>query len=193
MGRVAAFVLAVAALALLVGCKRSQHARGVLPTPRPPQPAGFVEHTGTGWRVAAPSTWVESGKSSTAVWGRLRSCRLSTTTTRTRTSSRRELRRRKLRLCISANEARRSGCNRARPSSAPERTWSTAIRRSSSSRAGRPRPRRRRRSSSCRRPSRHAGPATSSRARPRRAHSSGTGRRARLLCAPSRSRDEECC
>jgi hypothetical protein len=65
--RAGVFLAAAAAVAMLVGCKRSQHAR-VSTYTRPPLPAGFVEHAGTGWRVAAPSTWLEGGKAAPAVW-----------------------------------------------------------------------------------------------------------------------------
>jgi hypothetical protein len=66
--------LAVAALATLalplvatglVGCRPSRHARVTSYTP-PPVPAGFGEQTGTGWRIAVPSTWKDQKTS--AAW-----------------------------------------------------------------------------------------------------------------------------
>jgi hypothetical protein len=40
-------------------CKRAGHVRVASYAP-PPLPAGFVEHSGTGWRIAVPSTWREA-------------------------------------------------------------------------------------------------------------------------------------
>jgi hypothetical protein len=68
MRRRAALTLVVAALVLLTGCKRSQHAR-VSSYTSPGLPAGFVEHAGTGWRVATPSTWPQTGKPAPGDWG----------------------------------------------------------------------------------------------------------------------------
>jgi hypothetical protein len=47
-----------------VGCRRSHHAR-VSGYVAPPTPAGFVEHSGTGWRIAVPSTWKEQKTAAT--------------------------------------------------------------------------------------------------------------------------------
>jgi hypothetical protein len=58
-----AFLLAFA----LVACKRSAHPRNPSFTP-PPMPAGFVEQTGTGWRIAVPSTWAASAQSRGSAW-----------------------------------------------------------------------------------------------------------------------------
>jgi hypothetical protein len=62
-------VLAVAATSLLgsAGCKGSRHAHLASYTP-PPLEAGFVERTGSGWRVAVPSTWRESAQKGPAAW-----------------------------------------------------------------------------------------------------------------------------
>ena len=56
--------LAVTAVALALGvgplgCKRSTHAH-LTSYEMPPLPAGFVVHSGSGWRVAVPSTWKEA-------------------------------------------------------------------------------------------------------------------------------------
>jgi hypothetical protein len=67
MRSVGVLPLALSGLVLLVGCKRSESAR-VSSYTRPTLPAGFVEHTGTGWRVATPSTWAETGKPAPAAW-----------------------------------------------------------------------------------------------------------------------------
>jgi hypothetical protein len=58
----------VAALAIAgVDCKRSAHPRVASFTP-PPMPAGFVEQTGAGWRIAVPSTWAASAQSRGSAW-----------------------------------------------------------------------------------------------------------------------------
>jgi hypothetical protein len=50
-------LLTVLALgAASTGCGRKNHARATSYTP-PPVPAGFVEQSGAGWRLAIPSTW----------------------------------------------------------------------------------------------------------------------------------------
>jgi hypothetical protein len=52
-------VLALAAVivaAPAAGCSRSRHPRVAAYAPQP-IPAGFVERTGAGWRIAVPSTW----------------------------------------------------------------------------------------------------------------------------------------
>ncbi len=50
-----------------VGCRRSRHPHIVSYTP-PSLPAGFVERTGTGWRIAVPSTWRETTQRGPVVW-----------------------------------------------------------------------------------------------------------------------------
>src|SRR5208283_4325542 len=60
---VAFLVIAIA----VVGCRRSRHAHIASYTP-PSLPAGFVERTGTGWRIAVPSTWRETTKKAPVVW-----------------------------------------------------------------------------------------------------------------------------
>lgn len=67
MSRLAALCLASLVLATAVGCKRSKHARVASFTP-PPLPAGFVERTGAGWRIAVPTTWKDSADKGAAVW-----------------------------------------------------------------------------------------------------------------------------
>jgi hypothetical protein len=67
MLRVRALALVGLALAASLGCKRSKHARVASYAP-PPLPAGFVERTGKGWRVAVPSTWKEAAQKNVAVW-----------------------------------------------------------------------------------------------------------------------------
>lgn len=49
------------------GCKRAHRQRVTNFVP-PSLPAGFVPHTGVGWRVAAPSTWKETEQKEPAVW-----------------------------------------------------------------------------------------------------------------------------
>jgi hypothetical protein len=58
---------ALIALASAVACKRTTHAR-VASFTRPPMPAGFVEQTGTGWRIAVPSTWATSAQAKGGAW-----------------------------------------------------------------------------------------------------------------------------
>lgn len=61
-------LLPALALAIAVGaCKRTGHPRSPSFTP-PPMPAGFVEQTGTGWRIAVPSTWAASAQSRGSAW-----------------------------------------------------------------------------------------------------------------------------
>ncbi len=67
MPRSAAVVLLVLAVALAPGCGRSKHARVSAFTP-PPLPAGFVEQTGAGWRIAVPSTWRVAAQKGPAAW-----------------------------------------------------------------------------------------------------------------------------
>jgi hypothetical protein len=67
MPRIGALALAALVLAASVGCRRSKHVRVASFTP-PPLPAGFVERTGTGWRVAVPSTWKDVAQRDVAVW-----------------------------------------------------------------------------------------------------------------------------
>jgi hypothetical protein len=66
----------VVALALVVfsiaiagtpGCKRSKHARVSSFTP-PPLPAGFAAQSGTGWRIAVPTTWKPAPQRPPATW-----------------------------------------------------------------------------------------------------------------------------
>jgi hypothetical protein len=67
MPRLGALALAAIALAAPAGCKRSKHVRVASFTP-PPLPAGFVERSGAGWRVAVPSTWKDVAQRDVAVW-----------------------------------------------------------------------------------------------------------------------------
>jgi hypothetical protein len=68
MTRVAALALACIGLATTAaGCRRSKHAHIASYTP-PPLPAGFVERTGTGWRIAVPSTWKTAGQKGPPAW-----------------------------------------------------------------------------------------------------------------------------
>jgi hypothetical protein len=63
-----AFALAAAVLATTAaGCRRSTHAHLASYAP-PPVPAGFVERTGSGWRIAVPSTWREALQKGPAAW-----------------------------------------------------------------------------------------------------------------------------
>ena len=57
----------VVALATSAGCKSTKHARVASFVP-PVLPAGFVPQTGTGWRVAVPSTWRDAAQKGTAAW-----------------------------------------------------------------------------------------------------------------------------
>jgi len=73
MPRLAAFAVAVFAAATIAlvgtataGCKHSKHARVTTYTP-PPIPAGFGEQMGSGWRIAAPTTWKDQ-KTPAAAW-----------------------------------------------------------------------------------------------------------------------------
>jgi hypothetical protein len=61
----ATFAVALVA-ALAPGCGRKSQTRSSY-TP-PPLPAGFVEQTGTGWRIAIPSTWKEAAQKGPAVF-----------------------------------------------------------------------------------------------------------------------------
>ncbi len=68
MPRIGALALAAIVLAApTTGCKRAKHVRVASFTP-PPLPAGFVERSGTGWRVAVPSTWRDVAQRDVAVW-----------------------------------------------------------------------------------------------------------------------------
>jgi len=67
MPRLGALALAALVLAAPAGCKRAKHARVASFSP-PPLPAGFVERSGTGWRVAVPSTWRDVAQKDVAVW-----------------------------------------------------------------------------------------------------------------------------
>jgi hypothetical protein len=50
-----------------VGCRRTSHAH-VATFHAPEPPAGFVAHSGTGWRIAVPSTWREGPPKDGTVW-----------------------------------------------------------------------------------------------------------------------------
>ncbi len=63
---VAVAVVAMVAAALTLACGRKSHSRTSY-TP-PPLPAGFVEQTGTGWRIAVPSNWKEAAQKGPAVF-----------------------------------------------------------------------------------------------------------------------------
>ena len=67
MSRLALLCLAFLAVPTAAGCKRSKHARVATFTP-PPLPAGFMERTGTGWRIAVPSTWKDASEKGLAAW-----------------------------------------------------------------------------------------------------------------------------
>ena len=67
MSRAARLALVAMALAALAGCKSSKHAR-VASFVAPVIPAGFVQQSGTGWRVAYPSTWKDAAQKGTATW-----------------------------------------------------------------------------------------------------------------------------
>jgi hypothetical protein len=58
---------ALAIGALETGCSRSRHARIAAYAPQL-VPAGFVERTGAGWRIAVPSTWKETPQRGQAAW-----------------------------------------------------------------------------------------------------------------------------
>jgi hypothetical protein len=67
---VRAFSVSVAVIALLAtlsGCKRSKHPHLSSYT-SPALPAGFVERSGAGWRIAAPASWREAAQRGPAVW-----------------------------------------------------------------------------------------------------------------------------
>jgi hypothetical protein len=49
------------------GCKSAKHGRVASFVP-PVLPAGFVPQSGTGWRVAVPSTWRDAAQKGTAAW-----------------------------------------------------------------------------------------------------------------------------
>jgi hypothetical protein len=49
------------------GCRRSKHPH-IASYTHPALPAGFVERTGTGWRIAVPSTWRETTQRGPVVW-----------------------------------------------------------------------------------------------------------------------------
>lgn len=67
MPRIGALALAALMLVAPAGCRRSKHTRVHSFTP-PPLPAGFVERSGTGWRVAVPATWKDVAQKDVAVW-----------------------------------------------------------------------------------------------------------------------------
>jgi hypothetical protein len=50
-----------------LGCKSAKHGR-VAAYAAPPLPAGFIERTGAGWRLAVPSTWKEKGGKGPLAW-----------------------------------------------------------------------------------------------------------------------------
>jgi hypothetical protein len=63
-----AAALAFAAIVIgSAGCKTAKHERVASYTP-PVLPAGFVQQSGTGWRVAVPSTWKEAAQRGAAAW-----------------------------------------------------------------------------------------------------------------------------
>jgi hypothetical protein len=63
----ASLVLSAALFAVTTACGHSRH--GHLPSfSPPPVPAGFVEHTGAGWRIAVPSTWGASTQKGPTLW-----------------------------------------------------------------------------------------------------------------------------
>jgi hypothetical protein len=70
MARASRAALAALALASLLGpagCKSDKHARVASFVP-PPVPAGFTYQSGTGWRVAVPSTWKDSAEKDAEAW-----------------------------------------------------------------------------------------------------------------------------
>jgi hypothetical protein len=69
MPRAPASMILAMALLLAPSCSRKSHERATSFTP-PPLPAGFVETTGAGWRLALPATWravTQKGPASFAV------------------------------------------------------------------------------------------------------------------------------
>src|SRR5438270_614783 len=64
---VALVVLCAAIGTAATGCGRKGRARVSSYTP-PPLPAGFVEQTGSGWRLAVPSTWKEAAQKGAAAF-----------------------------------------------------------------------------------------------------------------------------
>ena len=60
-------VLALAATPGVTGCKRASHARVSSYVP-PPAPAGFVERSGSGWRLSVPTTWHDGTSSGGRAW-----------------------------------------------------------------------------------------------------------------------------
>jgi hypothetical protein len=65
--RAGALANAALVVAALVACGKSKHGRVASFSP-PPLPAGFVERSGAGWRVAVPSTWRDVAQKDVAVW-----------------------------------------------------------------------------------------------------------------------------
>ena len=65
--RLAALVLVAAPLVAGAGCKRPKHVRVASFTPPPPR-AGFVERSGSGWRVSVPSTWRDASQGDAGAW-----------------------------------------------------------------------------------------------------------------------------
>jgi hypothetical protein len=63
MPRPVASTFVAALFVAFVACKRSDHPR-VASFIAPPLPAGFVEQSGGGWRIAVPSTWKDAGHAS---------------------------------------------------------------------------------------------------------------------------------
>lgn len=49
------------------GCRRPSHAHVTTYSP-PAPPAGFVERSGAGWRIAIPSTWKDGPAKDATVW-----------------------------------------------------------------------------------------------------------------------------
>jgi hypothetical protein len=65
---VAALSLCVATVgAATIGCGRKARSRAASFTP-PPLPAGFVEQSGSGWRIAVPSTWKDAAQKGASVF-----------------------------------------------------------------------------------------------------------------------------
>jgi hypothetical protein len=65
--RMGAVLLTFALSASSAGCKSAKHARVASFVP-PVLPAGFVPQSGTGWRLAVPSTWRDAAQKGTAAW-----------------------------------------------------------------------------------------------------------------------------
>ena len=65
--RASAVFLSIVACVTSVDCKRGDHGR-VTAFTRPTLPAGFVEASGSGWKVAVPSTWGPSPQGSAVAW-----------------------------------------------------------------------------------------------------------------------------